>query len=103
MRGSIRELTLNCAENAVDIAEYIIVPEATDFVAFIGQPTIADCILGGFAVLSAINLNDEQLLAANKIANVALDRQLTHELVSIDLPIAKSVPEDGLGIRSIDA
>jgi hypothetical protein len=52
-------------------------------------------------VLPAVNLDDQPLLAADKIANVRADRLLPDEFASGDLPIAKMPPQLLLGVGLI--
>jgi hypothetical protein len=49
-------------------------------------------------VLSAIDFDDARFLAAHKVADVALDRQLPYEFVSVDLPVTNAIPEDSFRV-----
>jgi hypothetical protein len=53
-------------------------------------------------MLSAIDLDDQIEFSANEVADVAADRNLPDKLVSIDLPIANTIPENRLCVRLID-
>jgi hypothetical protein len=44
-------------------------------------------------MLPSIDLDNNQLLAANEVADVAADRLLPDEFISIDLPVANAIPE----------
>lgn len=54
-------------------------------------------------MLTAIDLDDELLLAAGEIADVVSNRDLPRELVAIDLTIAEALPKSGFCIRLIGA
>jgi hypothetical protein len=44
-------------------------------------------------VLSPIDFDNDKFLAANEVADVATDRLLPDEFISIDLPVANTIPE----------
>ncbi len=103
MRGCFREFGLNCSENAVDIAQHVVVPETKDLVAFLSQAFVSNRICCGLIVLPTVDFNDETLLAAHEITDVADDRLLPDKLVAVDPPVADAIPENRLCICLIDA
>ncbi|WP_353705802.1 hypothetical protein [Bradyrhizobium sp. INPA03-11B] len=54
-------------------------------------------------MLTAIDPDDESLLAAGEIADVVSDRDLPRKLVAVDLTIAQVFPKRDLRIRLIGA
>src|SRR4051812_9264225 len=54
-------------------------------------------------MLSTVDLDDEDFLPTDEIADVSSKRKLAHELATVDLPIANSIPERRLRVRLIDA
>ncbi|TWA91386.1 hypothetical protein [Bradyrhizobium stylosanthis] len=95
------EFGLNDGENTFDIPEHVVVPKAKYLVSLLAQPLITNSICCGFVVLPAVDFNDDSLLAAYEIADLADDRFLPDEFVSIDPPISDAIPENRLGIRLI--
>jgi hypothetical protein len=83
---------LDYAQNAINISDYIIVPESERSETFGSEVAISHDIFCGFVVLTAINFNDETTLAADKIANIAVDRLLSYKFVRIDLPVSNTIP-----------
>jgi hypothetical protein len=53
-------------------------------------------------MLSAIDLDDQMEFSANEVADLATDRNLPDKLISIDLPIANTIPENRLCVSLID-
>jgi hypothetical protein len=103
MRGCFHEYGLDCKQNAFDIPEDIVVPEAKSLVALFPQTFIPDGICCGFIVLPSVDFDDEALLATDEIADVADDRFLAHKLMSVNASAADAVPENRLCVYLIDS
>jgi hypothetical protein len=54
-------------------------------------------------MLSPIDFDNDKLLAADEVADVAADRLLPDEFISIDLPVANAIPELRFCIGLVDA
>jgi hypothetical protein len=54
-------------------------------------------------MLSSVDFDDNELFPANEAANVTADRLLPDELASIDLPVAKAIPEFRFGVGLVGA
>jgi len=54
-------------------------------------------------MLPAVHFNDQKPLAANKITDETAYRLLPYKFMSVDLPVAKAIPEDRFRIGLIDA
>jgi hypothetical protein len=54
-------------------------------------------------VLSSINFQDDLLLSADEITDIRANRELSGELMTIDLPITNAIPQDPLRVGLIDA
>ena len=80
----------------------IVVPEPENRVALLAQTAIPNFIRSRFIVLPAVDFNNQTFFAANKIADIADYRDLSSELVSVDLTIANPIPKDCFRICLID-
>jgi hypothetical protein len=76
----------NCLPNTFDISEHVIVPEAKNAIPVIDKPSVARGITLVIGVLTAVDFDDESLLAANKVGDVGPDRLLANELESTQPP-----------------
>ena len=54
-------------------------------------------------MLSAVNFNDKKSFAANEVADVTGYRLLSDKFMSINLPVANTIPENGFRVCLIDA
>jgi hypothetical protein len=94
---------LNGDKHALDIAENIVVLEPKHAVTFLTQAAISYRVRSRRIVLSAIDLNNQTAFATDEIADVVCYRVLTHEFMSIDLPVTDTIPENSLCVCLIDA
>lgn len=94
---------MNDGNDALDIAEDIIVPKSKDAISVHSQISIADMVSLRIRVLAAIYLDDELLLATNEIAEVGSYRYLSHKFVAIDLPGANAAPKFRFRLSLADA
>jgi hypothetical protein len=85
---------LNRNEDAFEITEHIVVPEPKHSITFLVQAAISYSVGGRFAVLSTIHFDDQKLVPACEITDVAVYRLLPHEFVSVDLPVTNAIPEN---------
>jgi hypothetical protein len=83
---------LNCNKDAFEVTEHIVIPESKHAVTLLTQGKIANCVRSRFIVLPAVDFNNQTSFAANKIADIADYRDLSSELVSVDLTIANPIP-----------
>lgn len=90
---------MNGGNDALDIAEDIIVPKSKDAISVHSQISIADIISLRVRVLAAIYLDDELLLTANEVAKVGSDRRLPHKFAAVDLPGTEMLPKLRFGVR----
>lgn len=86
-------------ENAFDIAENIVVPEANDVIA----PLLQDARPLGIescsrVVLATINFDNEFQVKGDEIDNVVADRNLTLELNVVESSAAQFRPEQSFSI-----
>ena len=81
MRGRFRR---RCFEdrfpNPFEISQHLIIPEAQDAIAVIGQPTIPNSVAFVCCMLTPIHLDYEPLLSANEVDDVGADWLLSNEL-----------------------
>ena len=85
MRGSLRDQgSRNRFQHTFYIADDVIVPKTENRIIPVAQPSIAYPIALAVSMLTAVDFNNQSLLATKKINNVATDRLLTNELMSID-------------------
>jgi hypothetical protein len=94
---------LDFRKNAFEIAKNIVIPESKHPVTILGQATVSYSVCSGVAMLSAVHFNNQKSFTANEIAYVIGDRFLPHKFMSVDLPIANAIPENGFRVRLIDA
>jgi hypothetical protein len=82
-------------QNAVNIAENLIVPNPNCPIPKPAQHRLALAIGGAVRVLAAIDLNNEMRISTSEICEIRPDRFLTHEL-----PVAKISPKQQFGPRA---
>jgi hypothetical protein len=87
VRG-IFEFCAQHLENALDIAENIVVPNPNYFVSEVAQRRITLGVRTTLAMLPAIDLHDEMPLATHKVRKIRSDRLLTHKFEARELPVA---------------
>ena len=88
MRGSLK-FRFRHLQNALDIAENIVVPNPDCPVSEFPHRRIAFGVGRTVRMLAAIDLDHEVPLATCKIREIGSNRLLTHELETGKLPIAK--------------
>jgi hypothetical protein len=105
VRGILRlnELCENGLQNAHRLLQYIIVPVTCDLEPFCYQDGFSRLITLGRRVLTTIDFNDEALLEANEIENIALERHLPAEFEKLQPSIAQQSPHGGFGVRRLMA
>ena len=94
---------MNRNQNTLEIAQNIVIPESKHSVAILSQSTVSYRVCCRFIVLPAVHFNDQKSFAANKITDVAAYRLLPYKLVSVDLPVTNTIPENGFRVCLIDA
>ena len=97
VRGNFREGGRNYLENAVDIAQDIIIPEPKDSIVSAPKPTITFGIRPALGMLSAVNFHN----ATDEVDCVGSNRVLSDELVPVQASVAQPVPQFCFGIGRI--
>jgi hypothetical protein len=92
--GDAAHLVSDRVMDAVEICQDLVVPEPQDAIAFVLQePTSLGLPRRRVIVLTAVDFHDQPGLVAHKISNVAADRQLAAELLSLHLMRAHDLPD----------
>jgi hypothetical protein len=84
VRGTIRERSRYRFQNAGDIAQDIVVPEAQNPIVMIGKPLVAHHVMPVVSMLPTIHLNDETGFTANKVDGVRADRFLPNKFMTAE-------------------
>ena len=84
---------LNSLQHAIQIIKNIIIPKSNDAISLFFQQGITNFIRSIFAMLPAIQLNDQLCLAAGKIAYGISDRKLSHKFGLAQLSIPQLCPK----------
>jgi hypothetical protein len=79
------------------VAQHVVVPESQDSIIVLRKPSVANYVTRIVRMLSAIDFNDEPMLAANQVDRVWSNRFLPNEFVAIELARSQPVPQ--LGFR----
>ena len=104
MGGSLRKVVFrqrlaNDQAGAVNVLQHIIVPESQNSDALRMKPCRSRGVLLDLdSVLPAIHLDDQFAFKADEVSDVATDRCLTAEPVSIHLLVPQNCPKLALGI-----
>ncbi|VIO77528.1 hypothetical protein CI41S_57840 [Bradyrhizobium ivorense] len=93
VRGSLRKGDGNGFKDSCQIAQDVVVPESQHTVVVISKPFVANSIALTVGMLPTVHLNYEATFAANEVDRVKADRFLPNELVSIQPPSAKVIPQ----------
>jgi hypothetical protein len=81
-------------ENAIDIAQHVVVPKADDVTTPLLENSRTLRVFGGTQLmLTTVNFDDEFLIERNEIDDVVCDRHLSPELDSVELSTTQSGPE----------
>jgi hypothetical protein len=90
-------------ENAVRVAQDVVVPEAEDAIALRFDEAGARFVISyGFGMLAAVQLDDEPLREASEVGEVWADRHLPPPFVLRQL-CAQRAPQALLGLRGVAA
>ena len=79
------------------------IPEPKHSVTFLTQATISYYIHARFTVLPAVDFNNQTPFAADEVADVADQRLLPYELMSVDLSVTDTIPKNCLRVCLNDA
>ncbi len=93
VRGRLRECGGEAFQNTFDIAKDVVIPKSDDTVVVCAQPAVADHISLTVRVLSAVDLNNQAALPAQKVHRVGADRLLPHELEAEQGSRPQSLPQ----------
>jgi hypothetical protein len=92
------KLLQNRFENAVNIAQNVVVPKPNDVIPPFLQDARAFCILSSaHVVLATIDLNDDFQVERDEIDDVVRDRRLPFELDAFKPAAAQSGPQEFFG------
>lgn len=100
--GSFLNRRFDNLQNAVEVFEHLMVPEADKSESLCLQPGGARGI-SFECVLSAVQLDNQPRLGAQEIRDIAAERNLTAKLRPGQLPVAQGLPEPGFGIGLVAA
>src|SRR6185312_812718 len=102
VRGFLTRSRDDRLQDAVNIAQHIVVPKAQHQISVGLELRGALRILGDvLGVLTAVQLHDQPSGFAAKIDHVSFDRHLPPEFHSVKPPVAQSKPKRAFGIRLI--
>jgi hypothetical protein len=93
------QLPLDYPDNALDISQDIVVPKAQHPVSGGDHRLIADPISFALGVLSAVDFDNETTVLAQKVGHISVDRDLSPELSSANLPFAQFRPQQAFRVR----
>jgi hypothetical protein len=97
--GGALQILSNPLQNPVYVSEHIVVPKPQNNETLIAKPNITlFIVIFLLHVLSAVEFDNQSLLQAYEIDDVAPQRLLAAKLATVKLPITKLLPEQSLGI-----
>jgi len=73
------------------------VEKPQDTEALAAQPGVADRIGRAIRVMRAVGLDDQAVSQADKVSDIAAQRELTAELQAVEPPVAQELPQETLG------
>ena len=88
----------NRIDNGVPLPKHICAPESYDRVSCIAHVFVPYPIAHVVYVLTAINLNNQVLLTAEKVCEIGTNRKLPNELVSAKTLGLQLAPHSGFGV-----
>ena len=91
------QLRQNMTADIVEMLQDFVVPEAQDAETFGAEEGVALSVVEAVAVLAAVDLNDQPGFEADKIEDVAAQRDLSAEFGASELAVAERTPEHGFG------
>jgi len=86
-----------------DVAKHVVVPKSQNPITTPCQILITQDVAGTIRMLSAIDLNNQTTLAADKVDCVRTDRLLANELAAIDRARPQPLPKRQFGVSRIAA
>jgi hypothetical protein len=96
------KLLHNSFENALEIAQNVVVPKTNDMVpAFFQRRGALSVCSGALPMLTAINLNDQFPIQSDEVDNEACERNLPFKFDAIELTGSKPRPKETLGLGGI--
>ena len=93
----------NHLENAIKVGEDVIVPEADDAVAVLGERRGTNHVAITLGVLPAVEFDNQVRFAAGKIGNVWTNGLLADEFMAEQLAVAQTGPEFAFSVSGIGA
>ena len=103
VRGRLFNGTGYGLKNSGDVAQDIVIPESQNPITACYKPRVARRVARILRVLSAIDLDDQAMLTADKIDRVGADRLLAHEFTATECTRPQSIPQRLLGACCISA
>ena len=101
--ASVEDFSSDRFEDAFEVFDHVVVPEADNRVAIRLDPSRALPVGRAFGMLAAVEFDDEPEFDAGKIGDVSADRELSSEFCAFDLARAEALPEfifDRRGVAS---
>jgi hypothetical protein len=94
VRGRIRAQSVSDhRQYPIHIVDGFVIPETKNSVITLSQPLIACLIVSAICMLATIDLKDQPLFSADEINDVATERLLASEFMSIDEARSQLVPK----------
>jgi len=95
---------INLVSDTFDFLQHIMIPESENGKSLVAQPCIPfGVIVTLFRVLAAIEFDNDSLLQADKVDDVAPQRLLAAELAAFNLPHSDPMPKQLLCVRGVVA
>ena len=92
------DLLKNGFEHSLNVVQDVVVPKANDVIpAFFQRSRSLSVLFRPFAMLTAVNFNDQFSLKRDEIDNESDERDLSFEFDAIELAGAKSRPQQFFG------
>ena len=91
-RVRVRERGQNRRQNSGEISGYVIVPDAEDAIALVGQKCIASQVLFAIGMLRAIDFDDQSLRLADEVGDKRPDGLLLAEFETAEAVITQRAP-----------
>ena len=100
--GGASQVFSDLLQYPVSVLHHIVIPKPQNNETLIAEPNITlSIIFCVLRVLSAVELNDHSFPQTRKIDNVASQWLLPTEFATVNLPVAKFLPQQLLGIGRV--
>src|SRR6187402_3187321 len=99
LRARVEQGGAGLLQNALEVVNYVIVPEAHDNEAMRLDDVATFGVRLAFRMLAPVQFDRQARSPARKISHIRSDRKLTDELGTFDLPIAQVLPQHRFHVR----